>query len=154
MAFWAKLNSRERFIVGVGFPLTLLFVGYLYYWQPLVQDLNSLRQQIPKKIVELAWVEHKITQAGALIATKSVSSTDAPMLTVIEAQAIQSNIKSSIQRVQPAENQQVKMWFEDVIADHWLKFVEQLDRKGIAIESAIVSRTKKGRVNVRVTFKR
>ncbi len=47
-----------------------------------------------------------------------------------------------------------KSWFRDVVADHWFEFVNGLVFDGISVVTATLTRSKDGKMNVRVTFTR
>ena len=154
MQLWANLNSREKIIIGYGIPLVLGVVFYLYLWVPTHEKLDQLRLSVPKRSAELAWMNHEIEQARPWLGANSGESETKPILTVIESHAIQSNIKSEIQRVQPVDNNQVKMWFKEVVADRWFGFIKQLEQDGISVDAATITRAATGKVNVQVTLKR
>jgi type II secretory pathway component PulM len=153
MKFWTELTSRERFVLGIGMPLMLLIMSYYLYGQPLSANLERLRIDVPRKAAELAWAKHEIDNASKRLNVSSVNQPNRPILTVIESIAIQADVKNAIQRVQP-DNQQVKMWFQDVISNHWFEFVNRLALEGIFVDSATLSHTKPGKMNVRATLVR
>jgi type II secretory pathway component PulM len=153
MKFWTELSARERLIIGYSIPLLMLVVGYLYFWQPMADKLDRLRVEVPQKTAELAWAEHELEKASEWLTSVDSQGNQKPLLTIIESRAIESRIKNEIQRAQPNERQ-VKLWFQDVVADHWLGFVNRLSLDGISVESATLTRAKDGKINVRVTFAR
>ena len=154
MAFWKNLSQREKALVGLVIPAFLLVIGYLYVWLPTHQNLARLKTELPLKAAEFAWMEHELTLAEPLMIRKENAGSVQPILTVIERRAIESQVKKSIQRVQPADNSEVKLWFQDVTADSWLRFVEQLSVDGISVDSATITRKSEGVVNIRATFVR
>ena len=153
MKFWTDLSSRERFIIGYSIPVLVLVVGYLYFWQPMADKLVRLRVEVPQNTAELAWAEHELEKAGEWLTSVDSRGNQKPLLTVIESRAIEAGVKNEIQRAQPDERQ-VKLWFQDVVADHWLGFINRLSLDGITVESATLTRAKDGKINVRVTFAR
>jgi type II secretory pathway component PulM len=154
MDAWKNLSQREKTLVGLVIPAFLLVIGYLYLWLPTQENLARLKAELPLKAAEFAWMEHELKLAESLMARKENADSVQPILTVIERRAIESQVKKSIQRVQPTDNSEVKLWFQDVTADSWLRFVEQLSVDGISVDSATISRKSDGIVNVRATFVR
>lgn len=156
MKFWNSLSSREKFTVGYGVPLILLVICYVFYLQPLNENLKQLRIDVPQKSAELEWAKHKIENASDILGSDPSTSDDSPspILTLIENRAIETNIKNAIQRVQPSGNQTVKIWFQDVVGDSWFEFINHLARDRIAVEAATLTRTENGKMNVRVTLDR
>ena len=154
MDVWKNLSQREKTLVGLVIPAFLLVVGFLYLWLPTYENLKQLKSELPLKAAEFAWMEHELTLAEPLMTRKENEGSMQPILTVIERRAIESRVKKSIQRVQPNNNSEVKLWFQDVTADSWLSFVDQLSVDGISVDSATISRKSDGIVNIRVTFVR
>ena len=150
---WAGLSSRERLIISVAIPVSLLVVGYLYAWQPIQDRLERLRLEVPQKSAELAWIKNELGNSAHLLGNQMVAD-HGPILTIIEKRAIETRIKPAIQRVQPQSNDQVQIWFNEVFANNWFVFVKLLLADGIQVESATLTRTKNGNVNARVTFSR
>ncbi len=154
MQYWNNLSIRERSFIAVGGVGVILILVYSLYWQPTLNRLEQLRNEVPQKAAELAWMKHEIQKASPWLSGNSNASGNRPILTIIESRAIESKVKNGIQRVQPGNDNTVKMWFQNVIADHWLNFVNKLALEGISVESTTFSRTKNGKINVRVTFVR
>ena len=153
MEAFKKLNPREKFLLCIGLPIILALVVYYYFWIPSNHRLSQLRNEIPLKTAELAWMRYEFSLADSWIGNStSKSLSGQPILTVIEATSTAANIKKSIQRVQPNGVGEVKVWFQDVNADGWLTFVHALVPHGISVESATITRKSEGIVNVRVTF--
>ena len=48
----------------------------------------------------------------------------------------------------------VRIWFEGVNADNWVRFIDLLTADAIRVDTATVTRKEPGRVNVRVTVDR
>jgi len=151
MEFWNNLNSRERTVIGFSIPLVFLVAVYFYYWEPMSEKLDRLRIEVPEKAAELAWAEYEIGISSEWLKKSVSNGSRTPILTVIEAHAIKFDVKNAIQRVQPDELQ-VKLWFQEVVADQWFKFINRLVADGISVDSATLSRTKNGKMNVRVTL--
>jgi len=150
--FWSNLSSRERTILSVVVPLSIVVFGYLYYWQPARQSLDQLRVEVPQKAADLAWVKHELDSASEWLSAGSTGVSSGPILTIIENRAIQAGIKHAIQRVQPTGTDNVRIWFKEVLADQWLAFVKLLLNDGVIVDSATLTRGEKGNIDARVTF--
>jgi type II secretory pathway component PulM len=154
MAIGKSLNSREKTVIGIGVPLFFLIVGYTYLWLPVQESLDRLRQAVPLKTMELAWMEYELNQAEPWLSDTSEDGANRPLLTVIEKRAVAADVKSAIKRVQPGNNNQVKLWFEDVAADNWLQFINTLSIDGVAVSAATLTRRTNGLINARITVSR
>ena len=151
---WNSLSKRERILVGVAFPLVFVILFYFYFWQPVVSDLGKLRLGVPEKNATLAWMRNRLANAGSANETAAESDRDAPLLTVIEQVAITSGVKAAIQRVQPGSDGSVEIWFQEVVADQLLRWVDQLSGSGIAVDTATITRASPGMVSARIKLRR
>ena len=151
---WNSLRKRERIVVGVAFPLVVVILFYFYYWLPVVSDLGKVRLGVPDKIAKLARLRIRLAIAGSANETAAESDRDAPLLTVIEQLAITSGVKAAIQRVQPGSDGSVEIWFQEVVADQLLRWVDQLSGGGIAVDTATITRASPGMVSARIKLRR
>jgi type II secretory pathway component PulM len=154
MGMTSNLSSREKTVLVYAIPLAILIAGYAYLWQPVRENLDRLKQSVPLKTMELAWMKYELDQAEPWLSGASEDGSNSPILTIIDRRANASGVKSAIQRVQPGDSGQVKLWFEDVPADNWLKFVNTLSIDGIAVHTATMTRRSDGLVNARITVAR
>ena len=148
MSFWSNLSQRERLILTLVIPGSIAVIGYLYYWQPLQDNFERLKVETPQRAAELAWVKHELENSAHLLQVVQNGS-DTPILTVIEKMAIQSGVKAAIQRVQPKDENNVQLWFNEVLADDWFRFVKLLGVTGVEVDSATLTRRKEGAISVR-----
>ncbi|MFT5112700.1 MAG: general secretion pathway protein M [Parasphingorhabdus sp.] len=153
-SFWSGLNPRERRIISWGLFITVGIVVYLFFLEPRYQRLNMLRAQVPSQGADLAWMRQQIEIHKATLNKRSANQVaeQMPLLTIVEKTATQSGLRASISRMQPAENNQVRVWFDDIYFDHWLRWIEILKQKKIQISAATVNKTKDQKVNIRVTL--
>ena len=151
---WHRLSARERILVGAVFPVVFAILFYLYLWQPVASDLGRLRLSVPEKNATLAWMRNRLNDAGAAAETAPAAGRDGPLLTVIEQVAITSGVKAAIQRVQPGSDGSVEIWFQEVVADQLLRWVDSLSESGIAVDTATITRASPGLVSARIKLSR
>ena len=154
MTYWNNLSSRERLLIGIGLPLVLLIIFYLYFWQPYRDELQRLRRMVPEKAATLAWMQHRLAQQPVSDAVTSGSNAKGPLLTEIEKLAISTKVQEAIQRVQPGVDGEVEIWFQDVVADQLFRWIDQLSSSFISVESATITRSSPGLVSARVKLNR
>lgn len=154
MDAWNNLSNREKSLVGIGLPLVLLIIFYLYFWQPTRDELNRLRHLVPEKTATLAWMQHQLNQPQNNQATSNVQNKDAPLLTIIENVAIETAIHGAIQRVQPGSSGEVEIWYQEVVADQLFLWIDKLALNAVSVESATVTRATPGLVSARVKVNR
>jgi len=154
MNAWNNMSTREKALVGIGLPLVLLVIFYLYFWQPARTELSRLRQLVPEKNATLAWMQHQLRQPQNNQAANSALNNNTPLLTVIEKVAIETGVQGAIQRVQPGSSGEVEIWYQEVVADQLFRWIDKLALNAVSVESATVTRATPGLVSARVKVNR
>lgn len=154
MIWWRNLNQRERMLVGLGVPVLMVIMFYLYLWQPVAEDIDRLRIKVPENNATLAWMNHQLSSIDKSSASQESSTTGQPLLTVIEQVAIRTKVKDAIQRVQPGNDGSVEIWFQEAAADQLFSWIDQLANNKIAVLSATITRATPGLVSARIKVNR
>ena len=154
MSWWNNLNQRERLLIGLGIPLLLVVMFYLYMWQPLSRELSQLRLRVPENNATLAWMNHQLAGFENSSSSSQSSGQGQPLLTVIERVAINTKVKDAIQRVQPGNDGSVEIWFQEAVADQLFLWIDQLSGSQVAVVSATITRATPGLVSARVKVNR
>ncbi|MEN8142676.1 MAG: type II secretion system protein M [Thermodesulfobacteriota bacterium] len=155
MNFWQNMNKREKIFSAGGAALLLLFMAYLLVIHPLSRELTKMQKSIPLKKEELAWMKTAALQAGQLAKTRPANTPASSPLKVIDLTAGQYGLSAKLRRVDPGENDEIKVWFEDLVFIDLMKFIRDLhENHGIGIVSFTAeSLDSPGVVNARITFK-
>lgn len=155
MSFISSLSSRERGLLAAAGLLAVLLMFYMLVWEPTQLRLNDLRErQLPQSEQTLAWVKQALASAENNQANKVEKIIEGPLLTVIEQTAEKAKVRSAIQRMQPNQNQEVKIWMNEVEFDRWLRWVALLHQQNVEIDRASVATNSPGLVDVRMTVAR
>ena len=157
MNAFSNLKESEKILLILASVIIVAMAFYLYLWEPTTKRLQQLRTQaVPQSAADLAWAEQAIASAGPTLGKKKAQKIQGKLLTVIEQVAQQSKIKNQLTRIQPAQNgETVKVWFENVIFDDWVKWVDNIKVQGIKVQSAgIVPEDVSGYVSLRATVGR
>jgi len=154
MSYWNNLSSRERLIVGWGLFVVVAVAIYVGILEPRYQRLDSLRQMVPARQQDLAWMEAQLLQHRALLNSRGGQgqSERLPLLTMVEQTATRAKLRSNITRMQPAQAGAVRVWFGDVYFDPWLVWLDGLRKNGVQVDAANVTRSQDGKVNIRLTL--
>ncbi len=155
--YWRSLSNREQLTLGLGGIIVVAILFYVIVWEPWHKELNRLRAQVPQKIETLAWMKQQLKVVQALRKQRpggGGAGQAMPLLTVIEQTANQATIRKSIKRMQPAENNSVQVWLDELYFDNWLKWIDLLQKRGIDVNSVTVSRAQTNTVSIRATFAR
>jgi len=141
-------------LVGLGVPVLMVIMFYLYLWQPVAEDIDRLRIKVPENNATLAWMNHQLSSIDKSSASQKSSTTGQPLLTVIEQVAIRTKVKDAIQRVQPGNDGSVEIWFQEAAADQLFSWIDQLANNKIAVLSATITRATPGLVSARIKVNR
>lgn len=152
--YWSSLSQRERTLLSLGIFVSVGIVLYIQVLEPRYQRLSMLRAQVPAQHEDLAWMQTQIRAFQPILNQRRQNSDSPklPLLTIIEKTATQAGLRGNISRMQPAENNQVRVWFDGVFFDPWLRWLETLKKQDVHVSAATVNKTKDRRVNIRVTL--
>ncbi len=155
LSAFTSLSFRERMLLSLAALVGLLLVFYTLIWEPTQSRLKDLReQQLPQSEQTLAWVRQALASAENNPGREAEKIIEGPLLTVIEQTSEKAQVRAAIQRMQPNQNQQVKIWMNEVNFDRWLKWVALLNQQNVVIDRASVATKSPGVVDVRMTVVR
>ncbi|MDH3688948.1 MAG: type II secretion system protein M [Gammaproteobacteria bacterium] len=156
MQRWYALSQRERVVLLTGALILGVALLYLLVWQPWHQKLESLRAQVPAKQQTLDWMQAEAEAIKPLLASRGQNrgDDDIPLLTIIEQSAEANKIKQFIRRIQPDEENRVKVWLTEAQFDPWLTWIDELKQQGIEVVSTTINRGQQNKVTIRVTLQR
>lgn len=152
--YWLNLSSRDQKFLGIGALLVLIILFYSLIWAPVQSNLKRLRTQVVSQSADLAWMQQQATEIRKLNKNRSLSSGKSalPLLTVVDQTAKIQKIRDHIKQIQPGkESGTAKVWFDKVVFEDWLKWLDQVSARGIDVTR--VSITKSGefpKVNIRL----
>jgi type II secretory pathway component PulM len=152
--YYRSLSYRERNLVWLGVIAVIVSIAYVAVLEPGYKRLQDLREQVPAQYADLAWMKQQIDRHGDLLrAGSSQQDADrAPLLTVIEQSATRARLRENISRMQPAEGGRVRVWFDDVSFDAWLRWVDALGKQGVTVGAVNVERSGEAVVSLRATL--
>jgi len=156
--WWYSLGARERLMVLIGTAALILILIWALVLDPINSKLKTLRAQVPVKEQTVAWMRNESQSVAPLIAKakRERGDTSIPLLTIIEQTAAQAQMRDSIKRIQPGDENDVQVWLSDAYFDPWIQWVEVLKTKGIEVSSLTVNRGRNDNntVSIRATFER
>lgn len=153
----AGLSPRERLMVVAGGVAALVIVLYSLVWQPWQTELERLRSQVPQKEQTLAWMQAQAAQIETLRGQSADASAPSglPLLTLVERSANRVEMRDAISRMSPGdEEDQVRVWMDNVAFDRWLLWVDALSTSGIDITEVNIDRSAENLVSIRATLQR
>lgn len=141
-------------MVSGGGIFLLIVLSYALLIAPLRSNLVRMKEGASLKKAELLWMQNAAVQAEQLAALRSSKSAVSP-LKMIDQTARHYGIDASLKRVDPGEDNKIKVWFEELVYLDFVKFLRGIGGdQGLAITSLAVERLDApGIVNARATFK-
>ena len=152
--YWHNLSSRDQKFLRTGALLVLIILFYSLVWAPVQSNLKRLRTQVVSQSADLVWMQQQATEIRKLNKNRPVNSAKPalPLLTVVDQTAKILKIRDRIKQIQPGkENGTAKVWFDKVVFEDWLKWLDMISARGIDVTR--VSVTKSGefpKVNIRL----
>ncbi len=153
--YFSSLSTRERLLTIAAIIIGLILIAYIYLWEPKMRQLQQLRtQQLPQSEQTLAWVKQALGRAKTQGASGNKKIIEGPLLTIIEQTAEMAKVNTSIRRMQPSQNQDVKIWMDDVEFDRWLVWLDFLKRQNVFVSRTSIINKSPGLVDIRLTLSR
>jgi general secretion pathway protein M len=152
--YWRNLSTRDQRVLGFGAFIVLVILFYALIWAPVQSNLKRLRAQVVSQSADLAWMQQQAAEIRKLNQQRPVKtgSKALPLLTVVDQTAKSQKIRDRIKQIQPGkESGTAKVWFDKVVFEDWLSWLDQISAKGVDVTR--VSITKSGefpRVNIRL----
>ncbi|MFW2440436.1 MAG: type II secretion system protein GspM [Arenicellales bacterium] len=155
--YWLNLSARDRRVLSFGSLVVLAILLYTLIWTPLQDQLNLLRPQVASKSADLAWMH----QQADMIRSLNISSPETqagsgqPILTVVDQTAKAQKIRDRIKQIQPGkETGTAKLWFDKVIFEDWLRWLDIVSAKGISVTRVSITKSAElPKVNIRLELK-
>ncbi|HBE91677.1 MAG TPA: hypothetical protein DDW55_03815 [Gammaproteobacteria bacterium] len=152
--YWASLAPREQKIVGLGSVSFIVIVLYSLVWAPMQDKIARLSNQVKSQTQDYAWMQQQISEV-VVLTSKAGSKTPGsgqPLLTVIDQTAKALKIRDRVKQIQPGkEAGTAKVWFDKVVFEDWLKWLDQVSKRGVVVTRVSITRSVEApRVNVRL----
>ena len=147
MSFLDDRTPRERLLILTALGLAVLLIGWMLIVRPLTQahDTAVLAQS---KAVR----DYDLVQRGLPYLTQTRSDRQAFDRNAVIATARDINI--SISRVQPENDGDLKVWFEDSTSDQVYAFLNRLtDTYNAGVELVQMNRRPNGQISAQITLR-
>ena len=152
--YWYKLSARDQRVLGIGVLGVLVIFLYSLLWAPMQDQLKRQRPLLIKQTADLLWMQAQADKIRQMKQSKAKngSSRDVPLLTVIDQTARELKLRDQIKQIQPGkETGTAKIWFDKVIFEDWLKWMDQTSARGIEVTRVSVTKSAQfPRVNIRL----
>jgi general secretion pathway protein M len=152
MAFWQRLQTRERSILLLGVPLAILLLGWALLWQPLGRAQLELDKRVQQLNSDLAWMRQSAAQLSG--ATQVVPSFSGSALSAVETGLTAARLTAGLKQLSPVGEGRVRVVLEAVSFDALLAWLEQLERDfGLSAEEFSARQVAPGASDVTLVLK-
>lgn len=155
---WGNLSQRDRRLLVLAGGLLLLFILFMI-WSSLHTKVIRLQSLVHDQKVLDQWMQDSAAQLqrlrGAAGPQTGTVSTDKSLLALVDQTARQAGLGGAIKRVEPEQDNNVRVWFEQVAFDDMVRWLNGLGRSyAVRVDTISVERQDQpGRVNVRLVLK-
>lgn len=139
-AWFNALESRQQLLL-LGLALVLLVWLLLQLaWRPMAAESERLRQRNAQTADSLAWMQQAAAEYRRLAADDrpAARASNAPLSRQINASAQRAGVL--VNRLQPAGDDEARVWIEDVAFDKAMQLLYQLETEsGIKARSLTIN---------------
>ena len=156
--YWHSLSQRDRRVLGFGGLLIVSILFYALVWVPIQDNLNRLRPQVARQSMDLAWMQQQAGKIQKLRQTTPAQKKEnaLPLLTIVDQTAKSQKIRDRIKQIQPGKQSgTAKVWFDKVIFEDWLSWLDQVTAEGIDVTRVSITKSaEQPRVNIRLELEK
>jgi general secretion pathway protein M len=156
--YWRSLSQRDRRVLGFGALLAVCIVFYALVWTPIQDNLNRLRPQVERQSMDLAWMQQQAEKIQKLRQTRPAQkkANALPLLTIVDQTSKAQKIRDRIKQIQPGKQSgTAKVWFDKVIFEDWLSWLDQISAQGIDVTRVSITKSAdQPRVNIRLELEK
>lgn len=149
-------EPRERWLIIIGAVVVVIGGWYNLVQQPLQQDIARYQQRNQNDQQTLDWMRGAAKQIQAQ-GGPSNSSLKGSLLSVADSSLRRLGLGSALQRIQPDDQSNVKIWLENANFETLLRWFAQMENQGLQITVAGITpgqgqSNNSGRVKARITL--
>ncbi len=150
-------EPRERWLILIGAIVVFIGAWYNLVQQPLQQDIARYQQRNDNDQQTLNWMRTASQQIQAQ-GGANVAASNGSLLSIADSSLRQLGLASALQRIQPDDQNNVKIWLDKAKFETLLRWFAQMENQGLVITVAgitpINSDANNGLVNARITLTR
>ncbi len=125
--WYASLELREQRAVKVGGTALAIAVFYFGIWSPFLGRVEALRKRIVTDQKTLVWAkqaDQRIKElSGAASTASSQVMTPVALLSMLQDQILQSDLKDALKDMKQAANDSIQLQFKNVSFDRLMKML-------------------------------
>ncbi len=156
--WWENISQRERLMLGSAGIFLVASGVYFFVISPFTERFDKLRDAVPEKRQELAWMQEAAMEVRALQrgGQSKAHKSGGSVMTIIDKTAKRLGLGKQLKRIEPDGQDGAKVWLEDVPHDDVMRWLHSLKAKyGVAAASlSLEAGEAPGRIKARLTLTR
>lgn len=157
--WFANLEQREQWIVGVGGVVAIVIVLWAFVWMPLSNGHDNLRGSVAdwqRALSDIRGIAAQGGSGGTTTPTRPDIAGQQPLV-IVDQTLRERNLNNAVQRRQPVPNG-IRVEFENVPFDQLVVWLGDIySSYGLAVQNgsmSLTSRNEPGRINATLTLER
>lgn len=149
---YAGLSDREKNSVAALTVFLLIGLAYFALWSPSSSYLENARESWTRQNELLQWM--RSTEGEARNASRENPSRQSGQPLLSEVSSSAARFKITPTRMQPEGEERVSVWFEDVVFNDLIKWLQMLEQQGMinVRQISIDARAEPGKVSARMVL--
>ena len=151
---WWQLRSRgERLVLALVTAVVALALGWLFIWQPLLQDTDRLTRQLAADRATLAEARRQADAIAGLARTAPRVAAGDPRA-ALDAALVEQGLKSAATSIERGDNERIRVTFDRIGFDALTAFLDALQKSAQLrpVELVATARVEPGQVRAELTL--
>lgn len=157
--WFANLEQREQWIVGVGGVVIAIIIFWAFIWMPFDRAHRNLETGVDNWQLALSDIRGIAAEGGASagVAQPSAGNSNQSPVVIVDQTLRERNLNNTVQRRQPVPNG-IRVEFENVSFDQLVVWLGDIySGYGMAVQNGSIGQTNRngpGRVNATLALER
>ncbi len=157
IAYWRRLQSRERGLIGVAALVVAAVLVWTLVWEPLQEARESLAERIAGQRALLDWLDRVAPEVDRLRESRQSqpSLEGGSTLSVIDRGARAAGLAGALKRIEPGNRDEVRVVFEQASFPDLMGWLgTTVAERPLAVARITADRAGSGRVDSVVVLRR
>lgn len=151
-------EPRERWLIVIGTIAVIIGGWYNLIQQPMTAEIAKLEVRNQADQETLQWMREAAVQIRAQGGVSGAAATGGSLLTLADSSLRRIGLGPALQRIQPEDENNVKIWLDNASFNVLLSWCNQVESRGLSVSVAGItpadSNAKNGLVKARITLTR
>ncbi|MGH8397292.1 MAG: type II secretion system protein GspM [Gammaproteobacteria bacterium] len=126
--WFMTLGKRERWVLGSGAAILIIFIIYAGILSPYIRYRHALASQVQAQRTLLAWMRPAAHQIESLRGSEPASLPGGSLLSAVNTSVVSAGLSNALQQAQQASDGSVHAQFNGVDFDSLVRWLGKLQR--------------------------